>query len=127
MGVVYIYGLYDPRTGELRYVGKTHQTLQMRLKRHMDDARRPAKASRHVYRWIGMLQRYNAMPVIRVIEVTDQEHWEERERYWIKHYRESGARLCNHADGGAGKPTKQKNPLTRRYRPSHRKRRKRRK
>ncbi len=30
-----IYGLIDPRTGELRYVGQTKDNLHKRLRRHV--------------------------------------------------------------------------------------------
>ena len=110
MGVVYIYGLYDP-LGELRYVGKTHQPLQVRLNKHIGEARR-TKSRRHVYLWIRTLMRAGSLPTIKVIEITDQEHWEERERYWIKYHRSIGTRLCNHAAGGRGKPPRRNRTRT---------------
>lgn len=34
---IYIYGLRDPRTDKIRYVGKTHRTLEERLYGHLRD------------------------------------------------------------------------------------------
>jgi len=38
--LVQIYGLLDPRTDELKYVGKTTGTLSYRLRSHINDVTR---------------------------------------------------------------------------------------
>jgi hypothetical protein len=50
MSQIIIYGLFDPRTGELRYVGKARDP-QKRLKGHLAARRRTP-----VYDWIGALR-----------------------------------------------------------------------
>ena len=63
--MVYIYGLTDPRTGELRYIGKTKNSLKYRLMRHV---RYRDKGSVHKNSWIGLLERDGLRPEIFVIE-----------------------------------------------------------
>jgi hypothetical protein len=46
--VATIYGLYDPDTDELRYVGKTVRTPRRRMLSHRDDAK---SKQRYLYNW----------------------------------------------------------------------------
>lgn len=94
---VVIYGLYDPRTDELRYVGKTSVALHLRLARHLRDRRRSYKVS-----WIQSLKRRGLKPTIRELEKTTAAGWQEAEQRLISHYRASGARLTNLESGGRG-------------------------
>jgi hypothetical protein len=94
-----IYVLKDPRTDEIRYVGKTVKTLQGRLNVHMSNAR--SGHLRHCARWIRGLLLVGLQPVIEEIElVTDD--WGRRERFWISHYKAAGCNLTNHTEGGEG-------------------------
>lgn len=94
----HIYGLYDPRTNELRYVGAC-KGMEKRLRAHM------VYPNRVVYRkWIVDLVSLNLRPEIREIEKVTADNWQERERFWIRYHRESGARLVNVAQGGDGGP-----------------------
>lgn len=89
-----IYGLFDPRDGALRYVGKANNSSD-RLKRHMRDARRRRTP---VYDWIEKLGAFGMVPMLRVLErATD---WREAECRLIAEARARGERLLNLADGG---------------------------
>lgn len=93
-----IYVLKDPRTDEVRYVGKTSQKLDRRLGQHLRD-----KKNNHRCHWIQYLVRDGLKPILDVIEtVPAGEDWVEREMYWIAHYKEIGARLVNQTKGGEG-------------------------
>jgi hypothetical protein len=92
---VEIYGLYDPDSGELRYVGKANNA-QKRLKTHILDRH----LKRPVCRWINSLVEHGKAPVMRVLETCPSEQWEETERRLIAEYRKTGA-LLNLADGGS--------------------------
>ena len=94
--MVEIYGLHDPRTGALRYVGKANCSAK-RLQGHLRDAKRRKTP---LYSWINSLGREGHLPELRLIETCDQENWRDRERHWIAKYREDGAHLANVADGG---------------------------
>lgn len=92
-----IYGLYDPNAGELRYVGQTTLTLQRRLNAHIATANK--KNNRHVCNWIRSLG--DSRPVIGLIEeVQDGQALDEREAFWISHYKGNGAKLTNCLPGG---------------------------
>ena len=95
---VFIYLLVDPRTFEIRYVGKTHN-LRERLYVHMSNARRGNKA--YVYNWIRLLTREDLSPMMFVVEVIWGD-WRQAEKRWIKSLREQGCRLTNQTDGGEG-------------------------
>lgn len=90
-----IYVLVDPRTRELRYVGKTRDP-EMRLKAHCY-----GKHSTYCSRWIQALKRDGFAPQMVIVESgLTEEQWPEREQHWIAHYRELGAELTNITDGG---------------------------
>lgn len=97
--VTRIYVLRDPRTGEVRYVGKTALSLAGRMSAHRRDARGGRQT--HSAKWIRALLRAGIEPIAQVIEEV-AEGWAERERFWIAHFRAQGARLTNLADGGGG-------------------------
>ncbi|HEX7906851.1 MAG TPA: GIY-YIG nuclease family protein [Paraburkholderia sp.] len=93
-----IYVLRDPRTDEVRYVGKTVKTLADRLSGHINRSRRIKSPSGS---WIKSLAKEGLMPIIEEIE-TAGDDWAERERYWIAHYRSVTHKLTNICDGGEG-------------------------
>ena len=99
MSKVYIYGLYDPFTGELRYIGKTNN-LNRRLWFHVRNAekgQRTYKAS-----WIRSLLKYGERPIIDVIKETTEGNWQKDEQDCIAQSVEEGTRLTNLTKGGDG-------------------------
>lgn len=90
-----IYGLFDPDTDQLRYVGKAKNSAK-RLSRHFQEK----TLHRPVNRWVLKLVEAGKFPVLRVLETVPYEVWEEAERRWIAHYRQT-CDLLNLADGGA--------------------------
>jgi hypothetical protein len=93
MAAVFIYGLYDPHTSELRYVGKA-KDVAARLKGHLRATRRTP-----VYDWIKSLRKHGLAPIASVMEVTSDHEWCAAERRVVAAHRQSG-RLLNVADGG---------------------------
>lgn len=95
-----IYALEEHPSGAVRYVGKTVRYLHERHKQHIIESRRRRLP---VNNWIrGQVQRGETL-AIRLLEyVPPGADWADRERHWIKHYREAGARLLNMTDGGEG-------------------------
>lgn len=89
-----IYALCCPDIGEVRYIGKANDSVK-RLKGHLRDARRRRTP---VYDWINSLHKRGAVPILRVLMVT--EDWRTHEKALITQYRKDGARLLNVADGG---------------------------
>lgn len=96
-----IYGLVDPRTDQLRYVGKTILPLSQRLKGHLYQATKVRR--RHTCVWIRSLVRAGLQPEIFEIE-TVGENWAEAEQFWIAYFRMIGADLTNQTTGGEGVP-----------------------
>lgn len=94
-----IYGLADPRDGQLRYVGKTVGPLARRLGRHLNAS---SRRKNRKDRWIANLIAKDLRPEIFEIEVADD--WVEAERFWIAYFRAIGADLVNHTSGGEGEP-----------------------
>lgn len=94
-----IYALIDPRTGRVRYIGKTNQKPQSRLRAHINE-----RAKCHRCNWIAELKREGFEPQITVIEVCGRWPWQETERYWIRMFLLSGAKLTNNTSGGDGVP-----------------------
>lgn len=97
MRPVYIYGLCDPATGQIRYVGKTVD-LEKRYILHLSRARR--KHTPHVYAWIRSLLKRGTPPAVQVLAVVGEEQWEEMERLFI----DGTEGLTNMAPGGEGVP-----------------------
>ena len=77
---ILIYGLVDPRTNEIRYVGKTTQTLNKRLSQHLCSNK---KHNPHKFNWINQLKTLNLKPTIILIETCNDKNWVEREKHYI--------------------------------------------
>lgn len=95
-----IYTLIDPRTDQVRYVGVTFRGKQ-RFNEHMSRAVTGGKTHRDS--WIRSLITLNLRPIYQIIEVGSGDGWQDAERRWIAHYRET-CDLVNHTDGGDGTP-----------------------
>jgi len=92
-----IYGLDDPETQQLRYIGKTARGLEVRLRQHLRDCR-PS----HRVNWIQSLRARGLMPGIFEIESVSDEQADGAERFWIAYFKYIGADLTNGTDGGEG-------------------------
>lgn len=91
---------FEEHGGEVRYVGKTSQYLIDRRKAHLRECE--LSRSRPVNRWLRKRMTGPGF-VTRLIEhVPPERDWAERERHWIRYYRERGDRLLNLTDGGEG-------------------------
>jgi hypothetical protein len=96
--MVSIYGLYDPFTLELRYVGKTKYLLSTRLSQHVCEAKKFNKTHRH--KWIRSLLKKDTKPNIKLLKEATKSNWEEIEKKLISDYRSQGFNLVNETDGG---------------------------
>ena len=78
-----IYGLLDPTTNEIRYIGKTHKRRELRLQEHIEQARTGVETE--VYKWIRCVLSKSEVPHIFVLErVPGASSWEEAERRHIQ-------------------------------------------
>lgn len=95
-----IYGLSDPRTGAVRYVGKTNNP-SLRLGTHIS-----SRSNARKFDWIQSLLREGVRPVMVVLEVAAQDEGVAAEARWVTKLRSEGADLTNRTeDGGSGRPT----------------------
>jgi hypothetical protein len=70
----YIYTLVDPRTDEVRYVGRTVEPHQ-RLRQHLKDSH-----SSDIREWVNELQNEDLEPEMYLINVDDEEYLDSLER-----------------------------------------------
>jgi hypothetical protein len=103
-----IYGLVDPRSNELRYIGKScvpHDRLTIHLKeaRYAREARSANKVFRR-HNWINSLLSAGVSPQLEILEheAEGRGSWQAAERAWIKFFRDCGVDLVNGTDGGDG-------------------------
>lgn len=62
-----IYSLIDPRTGVVRYIGKTDNTKR-RLRVHLAEAKH-SNGHNHRLNWIRSLLSENLVPILIILEV----------------------------------------------------------
>lgn len=100
MGVVYIYGLIDPRNDltieNVRYVGKTKGIVWRRLCKHVQDSKTGIAP---VHKWIRKMKLDGQRPVYIILEESNEKNWKDAERKYIALLRKSN-RLLNVTDGG---------------------------
>lgn len=91
---VLIYGLCDPRNGELVYVGATTQSLKLRLANHvgerLDVCGNPVKKA-----WTWELHDAGLKPEAFEIETVPFDVARESEKFWIHYYYGIGCCLMN--------------------------------
>ena len=99
-----IYGLIDPRTQQLRYVGKTQHELRRRLNEHRTISYGGSKArNQHCAKWLRALHKAGHSFDYTVLqEIPAGGDWEEAEQFWIAYFKYVGANLTNHTAGGDG-------------------------
>lgn len=93
-----IYSLKCPISNTIRYIGKTIESLEKRLNRHIGDI----KKSNHRVNWIKSLLIKGLKPEIELLEEVHIDDWIVAEKYWINLFRFWGFDLVNSCDGGQG-------------------------
>jgi hypothetical protein len=83
-----LYGLFDPRNGELRYIGVTEKPLDLRLTGHCS-----GPANGLLREWLTELKPLR--PEIRPLRTLTGRQWWMEERDAIREAAANGARLCN--------------------------------
>ena len=94
----YIYALVDPRNDEVRYIGRTINPRNRYWAHLVKDNRNDYKRN-----WVKSLLNKNLRPKYEIIWITDNVgEANQAEIYFIKMYKEGGARLTNLTEGGEG-------------------------
>ncbi len=95
-----IYGLSDPITGELRYVGKSEKGLS-RPRSHASACLLKKNTNPHKCNWVRKLLSKGLSYRIHVLqELPDSAILGEAEIFWIGYFRGMGCRLLNISTGG---------------------------
>lgn len=95
-----VYALKDPRTQEIRYIGKSTSGMRRALQ-HKDSS--SLKKISHKNNWIKSLLDLGLMYKIEILqECLSNDEALQQEVYWIKLYKEMGANLTNLTEGGEG-------------------------
>lgn len=95
MKQTFIYGLKDPITQKIRYVGKTNFPEKRAYEHHQE---KRLKTNTHKNNWIKNLIRKGLKAELIILESCDESNWSEREKYWIKNIEN----LTNTLEGGRG-------------------------
>jgi hypothetical protein len=97
----FIYGLVDPRTGYIRYVGKAVDP-ERRYNDHFSKFELSPNTKK--VNWIKSLLAQELKPSIILLEKTHSDAWREAERRWIAFYRSIPGypELTNGTSGGDG-------------------------
>ena len=86
-----VYGLFDPDTNELMYVGSAKKSKR-RLSSHITASKKPKYP---VQRWINNLLLENKKPIMRTLEHCDSSNRWNKEAYWIDKMRKAGFAKLN--------------------------------
>ena len=98
MDTTNIYVLIDPRTSEVRYVGKANNVTQ----RYLSHLNRARDHQTHKRNWINELRKLKLKPILCVIDVVLIDEWVYWEEYWISQMKAWGFKLTNYTNGGDG-------------------------
>jgi hypothetical protein len=99
---MFIYGLFDPRTREIRYVGQTAKGIA-RAWQHCGIHALKIDKNNHKRGWIQQLQAVGLKYEVDVLErCSSYEALDEAEVFWIKHLLDIGVKLTNKSLGGVG-------------------------
>ena len=98
---IFVYGLFDPTTDELRYIGKTTCGMK-RVKVHCHESA-VKKTGTHKRNWVNSLWKQGLKPHHAILaHCADEAAANSKEIELISYYREQGFNLTNGTTGGEG-------------------------
>lgn len=106
MPLGFIYYLQNPLTGEIFYVGATEVSLKNRLRahyQHLREFQRGLRKENNRYKYLLNLKPKKA--TIHLLEVVTEGNLWEREKCYIRYFRDLNPNLTNMTDGGRGDNT----------------------
>jgi hypothetical protein len=96
MKTTFIYSLSDPRTNQIRYIGKSDNP-KIRLESHLKD-----KKFNHKVNWIRSLSILKLKPIVEVVDEVAEDEWQFWEIHYISLFKSWGFKLTNSTLGGEG-------------------------
>lgn len=98
--IIYIYS-YKNITNGHRYIGKTNN-IERRKREHISNAYNPNNL-RYNSLWSKKIRQYGIESFeFEILEITDENNWKEKEKYWIKYYNTFNGVGYNLSEGGDG-------------------------
>jgi hypothetical protein len=95
----FIYALLDPRTREIRYIGKADDP-ELRFKLHII---RSKDERNHKANWIRLLLAQGLKPILKIVDEVLRSEWQAAECAYVAFYRDDlGCDLANSTPGGDG-------------------------
>ena|ERR1017187_915192 len=95
-----VYGLTDPDSGCIRYVGCTKKSVLSRVRQHVWQS---AKETNRKAAWIRELAIHNCIPgYVELQGDLAVDEWEAAEKAWVSKLKEGDRGLLNDTDGGRG-------------------------
>ena len=91
----HIYGLIDPRTQKIRYIGQTIQKPSYRFRNHLSEVKNPKYNTKKI-NWLKSLLNKNLEPQLIILEKTTEKLADTKEKEWISKYNN----LTNLTEGG---------------------------
>jgi len=102
METTFIYGLYDPRTNELRYIGKANDP-EYRLGCHIREVKWKSRIhTSHKNNWIKGLLKEDLKPYAKILREVPANEWKMHEIEIIAEAKKKGHNLVNSTLGGEG-------------------------
>lgn len=98
-----IYCLIDPRTREVRYVGRSSKGLKRPKIHWMNSTIK--NENNHKAKWVRNVISDGFIPEIQILESFDvitNEELNKAEMFWVRKYKDSGFNLVNATEGGGG-------------------------
>lgn len=102
----FVYYLQNPITSEIFYVGATEVSLKNRLRGHYQHLSESLNGKRKMNKRMQYLLDLKPLKAtIHLLEIITEGNLEEREIFYIKHFRDINPNLTNMTNGGPGKCT----------------------
>lgn len=96
-----VYGLVDPMTHQLRYIGKSERGLARPAQHSMPS--KLGKDKTHKGNWVRSLVAQGLRPEVVVVqELPSKDILRDAETFWIAYFKSMGCPLTNHCRGGTG-------------------------
>ena len=99
MKTTFIYALCCPLSGEIRYIGKSNNP-KGRFTKHKSKNSKDNNLDKK--EWIKNLLSNNLLPVLKILEEVSIEEWKNKEKFYIKEYKNNGCNLLNICGGANG-------------------------
>lgn len=96
----FVYGLFEPDSLEVRYIGKTHMEPRQRLHLHIHGARMGDQTGKA--EWIRAILSSGRRPLLIVLDCVAYKDWPSAEQRWVEAARDAGFAILNSQGAGGG-------------------------